>query len=315
MGQVVGRLVGGVPRGVARGRRGRPVGEVADPVGRLGDRRAQLLGPEPRDADGQVGLADRPALQVGDPPGRSRPVLRIVVDIIINMDVGPDPVAEVEVMRIGRHQGQPGARGVPRPPVLDRTADRPHPQGREPFHPAGGEHQVALPEPRAARRQGAAPVPGGGPPEPGVVIVDALEEEGGDVGPADLAEEVLGGEPIGVGHRQGQAGSGRRRAGGASGGSGGHRGPQPGSDEPAGAPRAPAPGRRASRRELRVPAATAANGARPTHLPAGRARLRQASRSCQRQDNTGRGGNAPPPTPIDRWPSVLTRDFKLPGAR
>ena len=46
---------------------------VADTVGGLGDRCAEVVGPDPRDADGQVRLAHRPALHRADllPTGQS----------------------------------------------------------------------------------------------------------------------------------------------------------------------------------------------------------------------------------------------------
>ena len=156
--------------------------QVADPLGGLGDRRAQLLGAEPRDADRQVGLAHRLPLQLVDPAGAARPVLRVVVDVEVDLLVGADQVAEVEVMRIGHHQHRAGRHAPAPPPVRGST-------GRSAASPAAGtasSSRWARPG-RAARGRARAAVSarpqaqGGIASPPGVVVVEALEQEGRDV--------------------------------------------------------------------------------------------------------------------------------------
>ena len=82
---------GPMPGPVGDGGHRGAVGQVLDPVRRLGDRRAQLLGADLGDADGQVRLADGLALQRSDALGMLGPVEGVVVEVEVDASARGGP--------------------------------------------------------------------------------------------------------------------------------------------------------------------------------------------------------------------------------
>ena len=146
------------------------------------------------------------------------PVEPVIVDVEVDQAVGPDQVGQVEVIR---DRSSPGRAGRPRPcSACQRRigpGDRPHPDPGIGLHPARGQDQVAPPEARA--RLGAAgrfQFQGRCPLLQATRKSAQSEQERRGPVVGDLAEQVLGREPAGVGHRQGEPvaiGPGAGRAG------------------------------------------------------------------------------------------------------
>ena len=178
------------------------MGEVG---GRLGRPRERLLGPGtasgPRAGRGgfarrlpaRATAARRPAAARRRPsrPPRStiarsssriwsacaRPVKRIVVDVVVDRDVGAKLVVQVEVMRVRHHQPAPPRRRLQLPPRADRPRDRPHPQPGKALHPAARQDELLLPGGGPAPPQPAGARPGIEPAPPAVDVIQALEQQ------------------------------------------------------------------------------------------------------------------------------------------
>ena len=78
-----------------------------DSRGGFGDRGSKLIGPQSRDADGHVGSENGRAFQIPDLLSRFGPVECVVVDIVVDRDVGTKLVVQVEIVRVRHHQPAP----------------------------------------------------------------------------------------------------------------------------------------------------------------------------------------------------------------